>query len=534
MPFDAIPYTVPGTDIDLARLRGKDLCAYSKLKQYEDTEVIWGPHIGGQQMFMGATWCFEVMGEGNRGGGKTDTLIMDFAQDCGKGYGPAWRGVLFRETYPQLADVIAKTKKWLPQMFPGIKYNASEHYWLWPTGEVLMLRHFKRPDDYWNFHGHEIPWQGWEELTNWATDEGYKRMISCARSSTPGVPARIRSTTNPYGKGHNWIKARFRLPHHRNKVIRDSYDDDGNLEPPRMAINLSLEQNITLMNADPGYQRRMLSSARNEAERKAWQHADWNIVAGGMFDDVWSPEDHVLPYFQVPHSWVIDRSFDWGSSKPFSVGWWAKSDGSDLVLPNGAVFSTVRGDIFRINEWYGWSGKPNVGLNMDNADIAKGIVEREISMGIYGRVKPGPADTSIFNIESGYGIADQMSKRIRLDPEYQARLKPGQLGQDGKVNGVEWTRADKSPGSRIAGWQAFRQALKNAQPNEDYSPRENPGMFITEACDQFVRTIPVLPRCEKDPDDVDTEVEDHIGDEGRYRIRKMNLSVGGGTHTGMY
>ena len=25
--------------------------------------------------------------------------------------------------------------------------------------------------------------------------------------------------------------------------------------------------------------------------------------------------------------------FDWGSSKPFSVGWWAESDGSDVEIP---------------------------------------------------------------------------------------------------------------------------------------------------------------------------------------------------------
>ncbi len=532
MPFDGPPQTLWGQPIE--RFRDKDLTAWIDDKAYEDTNVIWRPHAGGQQRFLAARNVFEVLGHGNRGGGKTDCLIMDFMQDCGKGYGPAWRGVLFRETYPQLADVIAKTKKWLPQIVPGIKYNASEHYWLWPTGEVLMLRHFKRPDDYWNFHGHEIPWQGWEELTNWATDEGYKRMISCARSSTPGIPARIRSTTNPYGKGHNWIKHRFRLPFASDRVIiHNSFDDNGNREPMRMSIKLDLQDNRSLMEADPGYQQRMLASARNEAERKAWQFGSWDIVAGGMFDDVWSPDDHILPYFEVPHTWTIDRSFDWGSSKPFSVGWWAKSDGTDLKLPSGEVFSTVRGDIFRINEWYGWNKKPNQGLNMDNGDIALGIVEREIAMGIYGRVKPGPADTSIFNIESGYGIADQMSRRLRVSPEMQARLKPGQLGRDGKLPGVEWTRADKSPGSRVAGWQGVRQALKNAKPKDDYSPREYPGLFVTEACSQFIRTIPVLPRCEKNPDDVDTEVEDHIGDETRYRVRKMNFNFGAGTHIGM-
>ena len=33
---------------------------------------------------------------------------------------------------------------------------------------------------------------------------------------------------------------------------------------------------------------------------------------------------------------MIDRSFDWGSSKPFSVGWWAESDGT--TAPNGKTY----------------------------------------------------------------------------------------------------------------------------------------------------------------------------------------------------
>ena len=51
-------------------------------------------------------------------------------------------------------------------------------------------------------------------------------------------------------------------------------------------------------------------------------------------------------------------------------------------------------------------------------------------------------------------------------------------------------------------------------------PREDPGLFIFKGrCEQFKRTVPVLPRDEKDLDDVDTDAEDHISDEARYVIR---------------
>ena len=47
---------------------------------------------------------------------------------------------------------------------------------------------------------------------------------------------------------------------------------------------------------------------------------------------------------------------------------------------------------------------------------------------------------------------------------------------------------------------------------------EEPGLFVFSTCRQFIRTVPVLPRSDTDPDDVDTKAEDHVGDETRYRV----------------
>jgi len=164
-------------------------------------KVIWEPHPGSQTLFLTCPFD-EVLYHGTRGPGKSDSLIMDFAQEVGAGYGEAWRGILFRQTYKQLADIIAKTKKWYPRIFPGVKFNESDHKWVWPTGEELLLRYMQRPNDYWEYHGHEYPWIGWEELTNWPTIECYDLMRACNRSSTPGIPKRTRANCNPWGAGH--------------------------------------------------------------------------------------------------------------------------------------------------------------------------------------------------------------------------------------------------------------------------------------------------------------------------------------------
>ena len=460
----------------------------------------------------------------------TDSLLMSFGMFTGRGYGSAWKGILFRQTYKQLTDVITKTKKWFPQIWPNAKFNHSEHVWTWPGGEQLLLRQFKKADDYWNYHGHEYPWVGWEELCNWPSDDGYKRMFSCCRSSTPGMPRMIRATTNPYGPGHNWVKARF-LPDQMNmKVRKNLVDAEGIPESPRLSIFSRLDENKILLQSDPDYINKIAASARNAAEKAAWLEGRWDIVSGGMFDDVWDKDYNLIKPFQIPELWKIDRSFDWGSSRPFSVGWWAVSNGEDVRLSGkegNQWRSTVRGDLFRIAEWYGWTGKPNEGTRSLATDISRGIVERELKWGwrdprnpSWCRVKTGVADAQIFSAENGNCIATDMANKVRLD--------------DGVVyKGIKWFPADKRPGSRITGWDQMRRMLKNAHPSS-LGPRERPGLFIFDNCENWVRTVPVLPRDEDDMDEVNTETEDHIADDTRYRVRFSGISSSSGATIGHY
>jgi len=491
---------------------------------------------GSQEAFLASTPIFEVLFEGTRGGGKTDCLLMSFCMHVGKNYGAAWKGVLFRQTYKQLTDVISKTQKWIPQIWPDAKFNHSEHVWTWPTGEKLLLRQFKKPDDYWNYHGHEYPWIGWEELCNWPNDEGFKRMFSCCRSSQRGMPRMVRSTTNPYGPGHNWVKHRFK-PHTHNMIVQKGLkDEDGNDEPPRLSIHSHIDENKALLEADPDYKQKIAASARNAAEKKAWLEGSWDIVAGGMFDDVWDPQWNVLPQIVVPDSWKIIRGFDWGSSKPFSVGWWAIANGEDYVDINGRVRSSIRGDLIRIKEWYGCTGKPNEGLGILATEIAAGIVERELRWGWreqgtdWCRVKPGVADSQIFSAENGNCIATDMKVKVRLDDGH-------------KYPGITWLEADKRPYSRSTGWEQMRQMMKDGHPgvmkDENgeiirYLPREKRGLFVTSECTAFINTVPVLPRDEKDMDDIDTDAEDHVGDESRYVVRHVGIPGSSGAATGMW
>jgi len=144
------------------------------------------------------------------------------------------------------------------------------------------------------------------------------------------------------------------------------------------------------------------------------------------------------------------------------------------------------------------------------------------------RVKGGIADSQIFSAENGNCIATDMKVRVRLD--------------DGnKYPGIQWLPADKRPGSRITGWTQFRQRLKNAGPNHKLDengeivatfPREKAGMFVFSNCWAFIDTVPVLPRDDKNMDDVNTDAEDHVADEVRYFIRSVGNVGSAGTTSG--
>lgn len=476
-----------------------------EMKAFVDGEpVTWAPMPGSQTAFM---FCpvYETLYTGTRGPGKTDALLMDFAQHTGQGFGADWRGILFRQTFPELADVIAKSKKWFSQIFPQAKYNEAKATWTFPGGEALMFRFFEKESDYWRYHGHSYPWIGWEELTTWAEPKHYLRMMSCSRSTRKDMPRKYRATTNPYGVGHNWVKQRWRLPVPDGAIvgpiIKDSIGQDGKLEPHRVAIHGTIQENIVLLHADPDYIDRIRASASNAAELAAWLEGRWDIVAGGMFDDLWSPGVHVVPNVPlhlIPSGWKIDRSYDHGQSKPFSVGWWAESNGEPWIV-DGRSLGNVRGDLIRVAEWYGWSGSPNEGVRMLAEDIAQGILEREADWGIAGRVLLGGciADASIFDRYEG-------EKSVAGDMEEA---------------GVSWNPSDKGPGSRKQGWERMRAYLDAAFPGVG-GIRERPGLFVCERCyNGLIRTITGLPRSEKDLDDVDTDAEDHAADEARYRIR---------------
>ncbi len=473
--------------------------------------------------------CNEILLHGTRGSSKTLTQLMKFRKNVGLGYGPYYRGVIFDREYKDLDDAIRQSKIFFNNMGDGARFLASKGdlKWIWPTGEELLFRKAKTEDDYWSYHGQEFPFIGFNELTKQPDDGFYTAIRSCNRSSfipppksgIPPIKLQVVSTTNPYGPGHSWVKKRFIDRCQPGEVQRIDLEVQNPQTRRKEIISITRTHIFSSYRENPYLDPIYIATLEQEKDpnkKKAWLEGDWNVAAGGRFSDLWREELHVIKPFRIPFSWHVNRSHDWGEAKPFSNLWFAESDGTAATLPDGRHWAPYPGTLIMIGEWYGTAPKENTGLDMTSADVGRYVTQIDEYMsemieerplvdghlnvihGICGRVNPGPADTSIFSSHDNHCISENMA-----------------------AEGCYWVEDSKikAPGTRKSGATIIRDRL-DAVIKADESESGNleaPGVYFFNICQSFISRFPMLPRSTKDPDDVDTDAEDHDYDAFRYR-----------------
>lgn len=432
--------------------------------------VIWEPQPGPQTALLECP-VFEVFYGGARGGGKTEASLGDWLQHSAE-YGEGAVGIFVRRKLTQLAEVIARSKQIFSKL--GAKYQEQQKTWTMANGARLKFVYLERDSDAEEYQGHNYTRLYIEELTNFPSAAPINKLRATLRSAT-GVPVGMRLTGNPGGPGHNWVKARYIDPNPKGfQILREEeeIEVDGVKQTvmlDRVFIPSKIGDNVLLMRNDPTYILRLRQSG-SEALVKAWLEGNWDIVDGAFFDE-FEEAKHVLHRTwinNIPPSALRFRAFDWGSAKPFSVGWYAVADGT-WELPAGAIF--------KYREWYGSCG-PNKGLKMTADMVAQGILEREKGE----RIRYGSADPSIFIRDGGPSIAESMI-----------------------IKGCLWKRGDNR---RRPGWEMLRQRLVGIDGK--------PMLYFSETCEDTIRTLPVLQHDDTDPEDLDTEAEDHAADETRY------------------
>jgi len=450
----------------------------------------------------------EILYGGAAGGGKSHLMRVLAIMLCAEV--PGLQVYLFR----RLSDDLYKNHMEGPGGFFAllapwigagwVKFNASKNFLEFWNGAKVWLSHCQYEKDKIKYQGPEIHVLLVDELTHF-TESIYRYLRGRCRLGGLKVPEKyagklplVLAGSNPGGVGHNWVKAAFISPAKPGE-IREMPKEEGGMR--RQYIPAKLADNPTMSENDPDYADR-LAGLGNAALVKAMLDGDWDIVAGGALDDVWSPRV-ILPRFAVPAGWRVDRSFDWGSAKPFAVIWWAECDGTEATLPDGSRFAPPKGSLIALHEWYGAKG-PNEGLRLPSGEIAAGIKEREklltASRWITATPIAGPADNAISAVSQPGTptIADEMAKA-----------------------GIRWTESDKAPGTRKIGLDLLRARIKEAGKERP----EAPALFVMDHCRELLAHLPVLPRDAKNPDDVDSDAEDHDYDATRYRVLATRRSV---------
>lgn len=219
----------------------------------------WFPHDK-QEVALLST-AFETLYGGARGGGKTDAGMAWMLYPIEFSF---YRGLVIRKNSIDLHDWISRAKL----MYSGAGAVFVGNEIRFPSGAIIFLGHLKDKEAFTKYLGHEYHRILIEELTLIPTEESYLKLISSCRSTNPEIPPRVFATTNPGNIGHFWVKKRFVDP-----AVPGTEFPDPISGRTRMYIPATVEDNPTLMDADPEYVRFLDSLAPDL--KAQWRHGIW-------------------------------------------------------------------------------------------------------------------------------------------------------------------------------------------------------------------------------------------------------------------
>lgn len=368
------------------------------------------------------------------------------------------------------------------------------------NGSKIYLCHCKDEKDIYKYQGAEIHVLLMDELTHF-TESMYRFLRSRVRMVGISVKAewakrfpRILAGANPGNVGHLWVKATF-VDGSDSYAIRDVPPEEGGMK--RQFIRALLEDNPSMAADDPAYEQK-LSGLGSKTLVDAMRYGDWDVVEGAFFD-CWDAKKHVLQPFTIPADWVRFMSGDWGSAKPFSFGWWAvASDDTPAETTLGKRITIPRGALIRYREYYGAKLKPdgttepNVGLKLTAEQVADGILEREPAG---EKIEYRVIDPAVFTEDGGKSIEQRMR---------EAAME--------KRRTLAFRRADNARVPQRGAMQGWDQVRQRMLGDGDGRPM----LFVFSNCRDFIRTVPALQHDKTRAEDIDTDGEDHVGDETRY------------------
>ena len=419
-------------------------------------KVIFKPNVGPQTEFLAAPER-EVFYGGARGGGKSYAMLIDPLRYCHK---ENHRALLIRRTMPELRDLINHSQRLYSRAFPGAKWREQEKEWRFPSGAKIEFGYAENMTDALRYQGQSYTWIGIDELPQYPSPDIYNFLRSSLRSVDPDIPVYMRSTGNPGNVGSQWVKEMFVDPIDPNTAFNiEIVTPSGPKYITRRFIPAKLQDNPYLMQTDDYYA--MLSSLP-EVQRKQFLDGNWDAFSNAAFPE-FDRSIHVVEPFEVPKGWQRFRAADWGYSSPACVLWFAIDYDNNLWIYRELYTKKITADVF-----------------------ARKVLELE--HGEYIRYGVLDASTWAKRGDIGPSIAETMIQQ-----------------------GCRWRPSDRTPKSRISGKLEIHKRLKIVDEK-----KKEPGIRIFSSCRNLIRTLPLLPLDDHNPEDVNTDAEDHAYDALRY------------------
>jgi len=275
------------------------------------------PIPGSPQERMCQSSVREVGFGGQAGGAKSFGLVLDALYQL---HLPNYNAIMFRRTYKQLmaADGLVDLSA---RIYPSLggDYNKTNYTWTFPRyhNNTIRFSYLEDEKSIEDTSGPQYAWIGFDELGNF-NERPYLFMFSRNRSSNPAIRCYIRSTFNPGGIGHFWIKKRFidtdivDAPKYFKRVDgRDTITTkDDPLGTARLFIPSRLEDNPYLWrDGNSDYERGL--SQLDSVDFRRLRHGDWDIRRSGLVYNAFvgaGPLSTELDYSKV-EGWYHSHDF---------------------------------------------------------------------------------------------------------------------------------------------------------------------------------------------------------------------------------
>jgi len=432
--------------------------------------IVFKPNDGPQTDYLASSER-EVLYGGAAGGGKSYATLADPLRSLNH---KDFSGLLVRHTTEELRELIQKSQELYPKAIPGIKWSERKSQWVTPRGGRIWMSYLDKDQDVMRYQGQAFNYIAFDELTQWSTSFAWDYMRSRLRSAAPELGLYMRATTNPGSVGHQWVKKMFIDPSKPNEPFWATNIETGDrLEYPkghtkagqplfkRRFIPASLFDNPYL--ADSGDYETMLLSMP-EHQRKQLLEGNWDVNEGAAFPE-FNRKIHVVEPYDIPSGWTKFRACDYGYGSWTGVVWFAVSPSEQLIIYREMYVTKVTA-----------------------TDLADMILQVESGD---GTIRYGVLDSSLWHKrgDTGPSLAEQMI-----------------------MKGCRWRPSDRSKGSRVSGKNEIHRRLQVDEFTEE------PQLVFFSTCINSIAQLPSIPLDKRNPEDVDTNAEDHLYDAIRYGI----------------